>query len=172
MTPEPIAAPPEPDAPVGIGGWLILPLLHLIASPARIVYELVQGWNEGLAEAGADVEVGVEDVIAGLEYLNTGERIAAGFALCAAVIVLYAAFCLIQFLRKKRQVPNLMIAFYLLLGALVVGNYVLLANFPALWTAPEDLSDARTGLIRTAIAMAIWIPYFIVSERVKNTFVR
>ncbi|WP_260865857.1 DUF2569 domain-containing protein [Paenibacillus xylanexedens] len=38
----------------------------------------------------------------------------------------------------------------------------------------RELEDGSglTGIVRLVITCAIWIPYFIKSERVRNTFIR
>jgi hypothetical protein len=167
----PAPAPAGGDEPAGIGGWLVLPLIHLMLSAMRISLDIGYAFAEVINEIAADGEFDWEQVTYAFQFLHDGERIALGFTLFCVGIVVYSAFCVVQFFRKKRQVPNLMIGFYLLLGAMMVTNYIILANFPELWTR-EDLREALKGLLRVAVAMSIWIPYFIVSKRVKNTFVR
>lgn len=87
--------------------------------------------------------------------------------------VLLIAFCiyiLINFYSKKRLLPTLMIVFYA--ASLIVSfiDYLVLLMIP-LAREMEDGSSMR-DLIRSALTCAIWIPYFIKSERVQNTFVR
>lgn len=57
-------------------------------------------------------------------------------------------------------------------GSLLAGviDFVLLHSIP-LAKALEDGSSVR-DLISSAITCFIWIPYFLKSERVQNTFVR
>jgi hypothetical protein len=78
----------------------------------------------------------------------------------------------VRFFQKKRQVPALMIGFYVLIIAKAVLNLALLRLYPDLVTAPSDMTDAWRGIAQALIAGAIWIQYFRVSERVENTFVR
>ncbi|TGB85767.1 hypothetical protein CRG95_08255 [Escherichia sp. E4208] len=77
---------------------------------------------------------------------------------------LYYFFC---FFKKKRQLPYYYIA---LLLSLFVFNIADIWGAVQFLHATIDLSDAW-GVLRDIIHMAIWIPYFRVSKRVKLTFV-
>jgi hypothetical protein len=163
----------------GIGGWLILPLLHLVANAGMIAVMVVTSFLEGydMAEAQGTPDGGGDggtpDVLAELSALFTPAFLASiGVLLIASWVFLFAIFCLVRFFQKKKHVPKLMIGFYVLLVALTVANAAALHWFPELSMGPDDMKDAMIGLVRVGIAAAIWIPYFLVSERVKNTFVR
>jgi hypothetical protein len=176
-SPDAQASTPAPPAarrhePSGIGGWLILPLAHLAITMGRILFGLGSGAADGLRVGGPGIGAAFDNVPAAVAALGAAEQWALGFAVYAFAVAVYAGFCLVQFLRKKRVVPDLMIGFYLALGAMMVANYILLANFPRLWETADAMTDAFLGVIRAAIAMTIGIPYFIVSKRVRNTFVR
>ena len=54
---------------------------------------------------------------------------------------------------------------------LLLARYYLEGLVPAI-AASEDYGKQRHHLIMRFIAMHIWIPYFVVSDRVKRTFVR
>jgi len=73
-----------------------------------------------------------------------------------ALIVLII-ICLIAIFNKKEYAPKLMISFYI---ALILNG--LLAAI---------LLEDYTSLVQSSIASLIWISYFNVSERVKNTLV-
>jgi len=155
-------------APVGIGGWLILPIVHLVVNAGFIVFYLAQGFAKGFAERVPEVK----GAPAAATVLSPGLELAMAIGLLSLVIVLYAVFCLVQFFRKKKSVPRLMIVFYLLLLLLAGATYYLILGFPELRQSPEDVWNATMALVRTVVAVAIWIPYFLLSVRVKNTFVR
>lgn len=172
----PMRAPAGDDDLKGIGGWLILPIIHLVANMGMIAYEVVVGFMQGgEIQEGGPSETSFSTVVAGFSAMSDGEKVAVGFFFYSVFVFLYAAFCLIQLLRQKRSVPKLMIGFYLLLAIMVVGSYWVVNayadTYADLGITEEDKTDAVMGLIRVGIACAVWIPYFLVSKRVKNTFV-
>ncbi len=73
-------------------------------------------------------------------------------------LLIFTVTCLILIFNKKKSAPKFVIAFYIT-NIILQGTVAFLIN---------DYS----GVTRTVIAGAIWIPYFIKSERVKNTFVK
>tara|TARA_B100001971_G_C18099082_1_gene487796 strand:- start:581 stop:961 length:381 start_codon:yes stop_codon:yes gene_type:complete len=74
------------------------------------------------------------------------------------ILLIWITIGLFSIFDKKKYAPQIMISFYIanIMIQLVLAFLI------------EDLS----GLIYSIIGGAIWIPYFIVSKRVKNTFVR
>lgn len=89
-----------------------------------------------------------------------------GEILANLALMFFALNVASHFWRKTKETPLL---FTLLMGislAVLALDYILsLAFFNG------DQVPGR-GLARQAIACAIWIPYFRVSKRVRNTFVR
>nr|WP_301291513.1 DUF2569 domain-containing protein [Paenibacillus xylanexedens] len=86
------------------------------------------------------------------------------------LFLLFSVYTIFVFYSKKAILPRLMIIFYGL--SLIVGiiDYLLLLQIP-LAKELEDGSSIRE-IAKSVITCAIWIPYFIKSERVHNTFVR
>ncbi len=171
--PPPAPAPPaSPEAgaggePSGIGGWLILPGIHLILSPGLAAFAIAREF----VGAGANSDASLADYWRGVQLLNGNQRLAAVFLGIIVFWIGYAVFSLVQFFHKKRQVPEMMAGFYILSAAVAVGNYALLTKYPAMPVTPDMLSDATLWILRAVVAAAIWIPYFYLSDRVKNTFV-
>jgi hypothetical protein len=159
-------------APVGIGGWLILPIIHLVLNAGLILFYLAKGFAKGFANGLAEGAPQAATAPAPPVEFSPGVDFAMALSLFSLLIVAYAVFCLIQFFRKKKSVPRLMIVFYILLLVLVGASYYLVTQFPELPHSPKMVGEATMGIVRTVIAVAIWIPYFLVSVRVKNTFVR
>lgn len=77
---------------------------------------------------------------------------------------------LVQFYRKKSIVPRLMIIFYSLSLLIGIFDYIMMHQIP-LARELEAASSIR-DLIKSTVTCLIWIPYFLKSERVMNTFVR
>ncbi|MEJ0025167.1 MAG: DUF2569 domain-containing protein [Rhizomicrobium sp.] len=146
----------------GIGGWLILPPIHLAVD--AIVFALL---FVDLAKTSATAGTGS----AGPSALALAASTI--FFLFDAAVVVYALYCLVRFFQKKHQVPRLMIIFYSLVIAKAVVNLSLLLIFPDLVQNPDkDMFGAWKGVIQAVIAGAVWISYFQASVRVANTFTR
>ena len=73
-------------------------------------------------------------------------------------LLVFVVIALVLIFSKKKIVPKVMIAFY-------ITNIVIQAVL-------SFLVSEYSGIIQTVIAGAIWIPYFLKSERVKNTFIK
>jgi hypothetical protein len=153
-------------APVGIGGWLILPIIHLVSNAGVIAYYATLGFMRG-AGAGAAVTAGSTQI-----GMRQSEKMLMGIGFFEIFFFIYALHCLQRFFRKKADVPLLMILFYTMLVAKTSAYVYLLYLFPDARSTAHSLSDAEFTLFKIVIFAAIWIPYFRVSVRVKNTFVR
>lgn len=82
------------EGPVGIGGWLLLPLLHVIIASGFFAIVI----------AGAFLSH--DAVMAG--------RIRFGLAAFAGALLCYTVICMLRFLYTKKNVPGLMIGYYCL----------------------------------------------------------
>lgn len=80
----------------------------------------------------------------------------------------FAVYVSSLFFRKKRQLPRCYIAL-LLSGVAFVGLDLLLGH---IYLDVPYVYAAVQPLIRNLVSACIWVPYFIVSVRVKRTFVR
>ncbi|WP_423805225.1 DUF2569 domain-containing protein [Paenibacillus illinoisensis] len=72
-------------------------------------------------------------------------------------------------MEKKSVLPRLMVIYYSVSLAVGIIDYLLLLQIP-LAKELEDGSAIR-DIVRSVLTCAIWIPYFMKSERVHNTFV-
>jgi len=131
----------------GIGGWLIWPALFLVSVAFAITDDLL---DSPLAAARPEVMAG-------------------NLALLVGSVVM-----LVLFFQRRSIVPALMVVFYVTLVAVCLLEVVELTRFadgldPA-WVTVQ-LEAARGGLGVAAGHAILWIPYFLVSERVRNTFV-
>lgn len=147
---------PAQDGPAGIGGWLLLPLAHLalyacvlLIGFVRLSAQLVPGFVDATSPAP----------------LIAGDT--AAFALGCLLMAGYAVYCLARAFGRRRNAPRLMAAFFLLtLAAAGLNRDVMLRM-----GAPETSATALLALIGTMVAVAGWVPYLLVSQRVRNTFV-
>jgi len=135
----------EKPIPSGIGGWLILPAIGLILSPVL--------WALGLIVMAFAIPK--YPIIISL-------NIALGIALLGLLI-----WTAIQFFRKKKNAPKLMISCLIAKPAMTA---VLWAVATAM-NEYEFAADYQGELIQVVIISAIWGRYFSVSKRVKATFI-
>ncbi len=145
----------------GLGGWLILPGLGLILSPLVLgfaIYQIIMLFLNDAAWS-AITTVGSPQYIPNIAPLVIAEFLVNIAFFFFSLVLLYLFF------KESRLIPKLMIIFYalsavfvvldLLVGSMVVNSHV----------------DVDIGSIRAILTALIWIPYFMMSKRVKQTFV-
>jgi hypothetical protein len=141
---------PLRDPLEGISGWLILIAISLVFTPFTIVRNAISIDLPALSHGTLGGSLG------GLLFLVKD------VAILSALILLNWLFY-----TKNRLFPKLMIAFHLgLLGIHVLEHVALAASLPQ--SAVRSLSRPVFGSL---LSCAIWIPYLLISRRVKATFV-
>jgi hypothetical protein len=154
------------DGPRGIGGWLILPLLGLIFTPIRMVTQMVRDFFPVL-----EPETWKALTTPGREAYHWLWAPTIVFELVTNLgLIGFTLVVLVLFVRTSRRVPKLMIALMLANIGIQGGDYVLVGLIPALASQPD--THSTRDLVRAVLSGAIWIPYFLVSKRVRNTFVK
>jgi hypothetical protein len=131
----------------GIEGWLVFPALFLVIVAFTVVDYLL---DSPLPAARPEVMAGNVAVLVG------------------------SVVMLVLFFQKRRVVPMLMVVFYVTLVAVCLVEVLTLTRFaegldPAFVQARAQ--EARNGLGVVLSHAILWIPYFLVSRRVRNTFV-
>lgn len=149
----------------GIGGWLILVAIGLIITPLRVAYlllaDLIPIFSNGTWAALTDP--GSESYSPYWAPLLIGEVVANGLLMAVSAYLLYLFFS------KKKVFPVWymgVIAFSLVfipLDAWLVTK--------ALPDEPMFDPDTTKEFSRSILAAVIWIPYMLVSKRVKATFI-
>jgi hypothetical protein len=91
------------------------------------------------------------------------------WALLANIAMLITiALAIVLFFQRRRIFPPVFIG-YLVFGVVVSGLDVV---FTQLIPAAKIESNAGVEVVRVLIGCGIWIPYMLMSRRVRNTFVR
>ncbi|MBN2590464.1 MAG: DUF2569 family protein [Sedimentisphaerales bacterium] len=134
---------------VGIGGWLILPAIGLILGTILSVVGLIIVFTQS---------EDIYDEYGGIFILNIT------FDIIMTILIFFAT---IVFFGKKSYVPTMMI--YLMIFNIVICGLLLAINISQ--DAEIFAIEYAKGLAKGIISSFIWIPYFLVSKRVKATFV-
>lgn len=152
--------------PSGLGGWLLFAMVGLAISIVRANYSLYttyvpifsNGTWQALTTPGLDTYHPYWAPLLSLEI--AGNIIVIGLAVLALILML----------QKKRLAPRMAIACYATAFAFIAINHFAADLIPAV--AEQDDSDGWRELLRSAVVASIWIPYFILSKRVKATFTK
>ena len=156
----------RPLGVVGLGGWMVLVQIGIYGS---LLLLLVQIFNYSIPSVSPEIWNNVTSKTSELYHPLWGALII--FELAFNVLFfLYTIIILINLYQKKLILPKLMIIYYS--TSLVVGiiDYLLVLQIPM----ASEMQDAGQlkDIFRSLVTCLIWIPYFVKSERVKNTFVR
>jgi hypothetical protein len=153
-------------APSGLGGWLILVGLGLIVAPIRLLIYLVQtfppifrdGAWEVLTTPGSDA------------YHPLWASLLVGEIACHLVFVGAEIALLVFFFQHSRRFPTLYIVVAIANLLFIIAD----AWLGSLVLPDEPMFDPDTAreLGRSVVGVAVWVPYMLVSKRVKNTFIQ
>lgn len=149
----------------GLGGWLVLVGIGLVFTPLRVLLMVVTTFVPVFSEGHYAV---LTDPASEAYHPMWGPLI--WFEIVGNLgIIAVAIALLVMFFGKKRRFPMWYIG-------LAVGSLVFILVDAALATIvlpDEPMIDPDTAkeLLRSGIACAIWVPYMLVSKRVKATFV-
>lgn len=164
MTPQADTGGEQPKRPSGIGGWFILVLAAAVIVTLWIALPVIVAGPGALplvrAYIGGDLEP---------EYQLDG-------LLATAILVLnfltlsLALVCVVGTFRRKRQLPALMIAFFLL-GLLLTSAKTALFEIVAA-RIESDIHLSNWPLAIHALLVVVLVGYLRRSSRVANTFVR
>lgn len=149
-----------------IGGWLILFAFGLVLYPVQTLFLLV---TELFPAVFSD------NWVALTSPANPGDHslwaVLVIFELVgSSIFFLYSVVTIIYFFQRRRRVPGLVI-FFLAANILFVSTDYLIINFFLIRGNSLNM-DATINFVRTVVAGTIWIPYFMFSRRVKQTFNR
>ncbi len=150
------------EGPKGFGGWLILPLIGLVLSPLRMA---IQFFTDVLPVFDAEVWHRLSDA-ASPEYQPMLVPLIVFESVANVAMLVFTLVLMWFFFHKSRRTPRLYVIWQALLALTQVVD-TMLASSAGL---PVDMTSMR-DVIRAVVTAAIWIPYFLVSKRVKNTFV-
>lgn len=150
----------------GLGGWLVLVGLGIIISPLRVIGTVFPVYSEMFSNGSwaALTTPGTE------AYNPLWAPILFGEMAINGGLVLAWIFVAFLFFSKKKVFPRWYIGILLFtLAFILIDALVIKSVLPN-----EPVFDAETTkeFGRSLIATLIWVPYMLVSKRVKSTFVK
>lgn len=163
---QPTIADNQPPGVSGLGGWLVLVQIGLILTILVQLLYLPEFYLIVSDSENWNVFISRES-----EYYHPLWGPMFIIETVFSILLLgFTVFTLYMFYRKKSILPRLMIILYSANLFYWVMDVILLYQIP-LAREMEDGSSIR-DMFTTLITCAIWIPYFLKSKRVKNTFVK
>jgi len=157
-------APAKVDGPRGIGGWLILPVLGLFVFPVRVLISLVTDYvpifQDGiwgnLTTPGSEV------------YHSLWAPVIIAEIFCNVGFLLFDLALLYLLFTKSHRFPVAFIVFTLANLLFIVSDAAIAWQIPAV--AARGLEGVGAEIARALLVAAVWVPYMLVSKRVRNTF--
>lgn len=149
----------------GISGWLLLPALGVVFQPLIILKDVA----ELVPTYAADTWMRLTTV--GQTAYHALWAPALLFELAANLgLLVFSVLLMILFFQRRSSVPRVYLAF--MGGALIIGamDQIVVGLIPAVEHAKSGTEWAK--VMRQALDLAIWGSYFMISRRVKSTFVK
>jgi len=148
----------ESDAPVGFGGWLVLPILGALITPFLMSFNIWKWFGDiGTAEQFDGIATKVQAFLL-LEFLTI------------SALLVMSLFTLWFMFRRLRSFP---FAFIVLHSG---GLLMLVLDLIAIWLQGDHLAKERhqavVALSTRGVSSLLWITYMAVSQRVRATFIR
>ena len=148
--------------PVGLGGWLVLPMIGFFGTIGVTAFNLAESFRyfDGLLE---------------ILSASSGPLVSLKLPILSSMfggvaVIVSAAACLFLIFRKNSLIVKVATAHYLILAVVSIlevwGEAKLREALPNQPADPSVVKDA----VRACFAALIWIPYFHISKRVRNTF--
>lgn len=137
-------------APKGVAGWLLIPAIGLVLAPIKSLAALIMGIK--MTQSFAP------------ELLGDARLWLSGLIDVAMII---ATIVVAVFFSKKQRIA--VQAIIGLMAVSIVANAIQV--FLNVSMFGEVDSDTIEPIVHACVFGAVWIPYFLKSKRVKNTFV-
>lgn len=148
-----------------IGGWLILIAIGLILTPILILIDLVgengfydaYTWSVLWNTEGMQGKPNV--ILIAIELMINLARI------------IFAIILIILFFERRSTVPRLMVILFASTAVFIILDAIAAYAINGDVFSTEEDQATTKEIVQSIIRAAIWIPYFLISKRVKETFV-
>jgi len=149
--------PPAPDAPEGLWGWMVLPMIGVVISPIGLANNM-RTWFQEVGTV-ATYEATAES----LRWMLLLELGLLGVATSVSLITVWLLF------KRVRTFPFAFIALQLTVSSVLVMDLAIVLSI-----GDSSAGEGHDGpkLMMRAVVTAIWITYVLVSQRVRATFVK
>ncbi len=153
--------------PPGLGGWLVLPAIGLVLRPLALLFNLRRVlntyfdqriWITYMSPESAAYHPATGGMI---QFELAGNLSLIAFSLLAAIL----------FFQCRRSLPTVIIAMLATTPLFLLSDHLLCDQFE-IGTSGGVNSQTLQNIYQAAGAALLWIPYFLLSKRVKATFVR
>jgi len=154
------------SGPKGIGGWLILhvigltlgPILHIVYGIRLIFIMTGSSWSRLTDPASVAYDSFWKPALV-FEFVSH------------VIFSCYLITLAILFFKKSRLFPRLIIVLFLLYAVFSIGDFLLCRQIAFIAQNQRSMGHLELGIVRALLICIVWVPYFSVSKRVKNTFV-
>lgn len=149
----------------GLGGWLILVGIGVVIAPIRLLTSFIPVYSPIMKDGAWDALTSPGS----LAYHPLWEPLLIAEITYNLAMVAASLYLIYLFFSKHYLFPRFFIG--IAIASLIfipLDAWVVSTIFPS---EPMLDPDTAKGLARTVGVSLIWIPYMLVSERVKNTFV-
>lgn len=159
------ASPAAADAPVGLVGWMLLPVLHTCLLPVAVAVALFEYWPFLDVDTWSDIAYGASVLAV------QGFKIGYLLLVLSGVALMVASLWPIGLLfTRNRRYPFAYIWLSWALVTWTLGAAIIVIALPG-----DDLRESIAAVgevLQAAIAAAVWTAYMLRSGRVRATFVR
>ncbi|KAA1247471.1 DUF2569 family protein [Aquimarina sp. RZ0] len=150
-----------------IGGWLILIAIGLSFTPLRIFYDLIKNFKEFY---GTNTWNYITQKHNSFSELFSSMLII--FELIYnLVFIVFSILLIILFFKRRSITPRMMIIFYSASFIVITADSIIAFGLNEFLYSEAERVQTFKEIAKSFIKMIIWIPYFLVSKRVKSTFV-
>jgi len=155
------------DGPQGIGGWLILPAIGLCVFPISCVISILDDYVP-IFQSGTWAAVTTPGAPG---YHALWAPLLIGEIAFNLVFLALDLWLLVLLFSKSWRFPKVFVAFAALIVLFIVLDAVVAGSI-ASSTGTTGANRMAGAIVRALVVAAIWVPYMLVSKRVKNTFVK
>lgn len=152
----------------GIRGWLVLVVIGWIFTPVQTSLILHDLYRSVISN-----DVWRELTTPGSEFYSALWMPALAIGTVGNLALSITAIIALSFmLKRSKYTPAVAISWFSFNFLLVVADYAIASRLPGFADQPFADFDAVKELVRAGLMAVVWIPYFIISKRVRTTFKR